>query len=355
MSALPWIAFIVLVVLLLAFDLGVLNRKPHAMKTGEALGWTAFWVSLGLCFCGVIYWLYENHVLGIGQTIGHPLTGKQAATQFLTAYIVEETLSIDNLFVMAMIFNHLAVPAQHQHRVLFFGILGALVFRGIFIGAGLAFINLFTWAMYLFGALLIYTAVKMFTAGEDEFDVSEHPLLRMVRRHYPVTNEYHGANFFVHIDGKRMATPMFIALVLVEASDIVFAVDSVPAVFGVTQDPFIAFTSNVFAILGLRSLYFALAAVIHRFRYVKVSLVFVLGFVGVKMMLTHHYHIDSGISLAVIATLLGGGVLASLFGKPVEVPAALTGEEPKVTVPGSHDTETQADDQSGDQDKRAHS
>ncbi|HEX7480173.1 MAG TPA: TerC family protein [Polyangiales bacterium] len=311
MSLIPWIGFVALVVFLLAFDLGVLNKKPHVVKPTEALGWTVLWVTLSLGFNACIYLMYEHHFLGIGQTIGHSMSGKHAAMQFFTAYVVEESLSIDNLFVMALIFNYFAVPAQYQHRVLFLGILGALVFRGLFIGLGLAFINLFTWAVYVFGALLLYTAGKMLVAKEDSLEPDKHPLVRTVRRYYPMTADYHADRFFVHLDGKHMATPLCVALVLIESSDVVFAADSVPAVFGVTHDPFIAFTSNVFAILGLRSLYFALAAALHAFRYMKVSLVFVLAFVGVKMMLTHLHPIDTITSLLVIGSLLGVGVVAS--------------------------------------------
>jgi tellurite resistance protein TerC len=312
MSLIPWIGFVVLVIFLLALDLGVLNKTPHVVKPREALVWTVLWVSLALGFNACIYLMYEHHFLGVGQLIGHPMSGKHAAMEFFTAYVVEESLSIDNLFVMALIFNYFAVPAQYQHRVLFLGILGALVFRGIFIGAGLAFINLFAWSVYVFGALLIYTAAKMLVAREESLQPDKHPLVRAVRRYYPMTESYREDRFFVYEAGKRMATPLCVALVLIESSDVVFAADSVPAVFGVTHDPFIAYTSNVFAILGLRSLYFALAAALHSFRYMKVSLVFVLAFVGIKMMLTHLHPIDTISSLVVIASLLSVGVVASI-------------------------------------------
>jgi tellurite resistance protein TerC len=316
MGSLPWIGFVVLVVLLLALDLGVLNRRPHAISAAEALRWTVLWVGLALTFNVALGFMYEYRVFGIGVNVGDPLTGKQAALQFFTAYVVEESLSIDNLFVMALVFRYLAVPALYQHRVLFFGILGALVFRGLFIGAGLAFIHLFTWAVYVFGALLLYTAVRMlFSKEEDEGDLDKNLLVRILRLFLPVTTQYEDDKFFTRLGGKIAATPLCVALMLIESSDIVFAVDSVPAVFGVTGDPFIAFTSNVFAILGLRSLYFALAAALHSFRYIKVSLVLVLAFVGAKMLLTHHLPIGSGISLGVILALLGGGVIASLVGR----------------------------------------
>ena len=313
MSVLPWIGFIVLVLLLLSLDLGVLNRRPHTISTAQALRNTALWVSLAMAFNASVYFMYEHHWFGVGDTIGEAQSGGQAALQFFTAYVVEESLSVDNLFVMAMIFRYFAVPNAYQHRVLFLGILGALVFRGGFIGAGMAFIHHFTWAIYVFGALLVLTALKMLLSNDDSPEPDRHPLVRVVRYFYPMTTEYHGDRFFVRISGKRYATPLCLALVLVEGSDIVFAVDSVPAVFGVTRDPFIAFTSNVFAMLGLRSLYFALAAAMHSFRYLKMSLVIILGFVGVKMLLTEVAHIDTLVSLAIIALVLGAGIAASLL------------------------------------------
>jgi len=325
MSALPWIGFVVLVLLLLALDLGVLNRRPHTVTTRQALRSTALWVSLALVFNVCVYFMYEHELFGIGTRFGQPQSGAQAALQFLTAYVVEESLSVDNLFVMAMIFRYFAVPNAYQHRVLFLGILGALVFRGVFIGAGMAFIHRFEWAIYVFGGLLVVTAVKLLLSRDENLHPEKHVLVRIVRYFYPMTSEYHGDRFFVRIGGTLSATPLCLALVLVEGSDIVFAVDSVPAVFGVTRDPFIAFTSNVFAMLGLRSLYFALAAAMSSFRYLKVSLVFILGFVGLKMLLTDVVHIDTLLSLAVIAGMLAAGVVASLALKtsePIEALAA---------------------------------
>jgi len=324
MSVLPWIGFIVLVLVLLALDLGVLNRKAETMTTARALRATAAWVTLALGFNVCVYFMYEHQLFGIGTRFGQSQSGSQAALQFFTAYVVEESLSVDNLFVMAMIFRYFAVPNAYQHRVLFLGILGALVFRGIFIGAGLAFIHHFAWAIYVFGGLLVLTALKMLFSEDDNLQPDRHPLVRLVRYFYPMTTEYHGDRFFVRLSGKLTATPLLLTLVLVEGSDIVFAVDSVPAVFGVTRDPFIAFTSNVFAMLGLRSLYFVLAAAMNSFRYLKASLVLILGFVGLKMLLTDVAHIDSLISLAIIAGVLAAGMLASLLipGDPAEVHAS---------------------------------
>jgi tellurite resistance protein TerC len=316
MSRVPWIAFIGLVIVLLALDLGVFNRKPHEISAREALRSTMLWVALALVWNVAIGIAYEQHLFGLTDQYGAAQSGRQAALQFFSAYLVEESLSIDNLFVMALVFRYFAVPPLYQHRVLFFGILGAVVFRGIFIGAGLALIDLFTWAVYVFGALLIVSAGRMLISRDDQMDLAGNPLLRAAQHVLPLTQQYHGAKFLVRIDGKRVATPLCLALVFIEGSDIVFAVDSVPAVFGVTRDPYIAFTSNVFAILGLRSLYFALAAVMNSFRYIKVSLVAVLAFVGAKMLLTHVLPIGSVLSLGIIVGLLAAGALASLLVKP---------------------------------------
>jgi len=321
MSSIPWIGFLCLVLALLALDLGVFRRRGQTVSAREALLATGCWVLLALAWNVSLGFMYEYHWLGVGVTLGMPQTGRHAAFAFFTSYLVEESLSVDNLFVMALLFRYFQVPDAYQHRVLFFGILGALVFRGVFIVAGLSLIQRFEWIVYVFGALLLYTAVRMLFASEDSYDPNRSLLLRLARRILPVTPDYHEDRFFVHQNDRWYATPLFLALLVIEASDVVFAVDSVPAVFGVTRDPFIAFTSNVFAILGLRSLYFALAAVMNSFRYMKVSLVFVLAFVGAKMLLSHWVSLDQSISLAVIVTLLAGGVIASLFAKD-EKPAS---------------------------------
>jgi TerC family integral membrane protein len=314
-----WVCFVLLVLSLLALDLGVFNRNPHAISAKEALGWTAFWVALALGFNAVVYFMYEHHWLGMGEVPGHEVTGRAAALAFFTGYLVEKSLSLDNIFVIALIFGYFRVPTQYQHRVLFWGILGALVMRGTMIGAGIAVIQRFTWLTYVFGGLLILTAAKMMVTGDDSIEPEKNPMIRMFRRLYPVTNDFHDAHFFVTIRGQHMATPLALALVIVETSDLLFAVDSIPAVFAVTLDPFIVFTSNVFAILGLRSLYFALAAVLDRFHYLKSSLVFVLTFVGVKMVIEHHYPISAPASLSVIVGILLVGVLASSLATNVQV------------------------------------
>jgi TerC family integral membrane protein len=313
-----WVCFVLLVLSLLALDLGVFNRNPHAISAKEALGWTAFWVALALGFNAVVYVMYEHHWLGIGQLHGHETTGRTAAIAFFTGYVVEKSLSLDNIFVIAMIFAYFKVPVQYQHRVLFWGILGALVMRGAMIGAGIAVIQRFTWLIYVFGGLLIVTAAKMMVTNDEMIEPEKNPMIRLFRRVYPVTTDFHDAHFFVKLNGQHMATPLALALVIVETSDLLFAVDSIPAVFAVTLDPFIVFTSNVFAILGLRSLYFALAAVLDRFHYLKSSLVFVLTFVGVKMVISHHYPISAPASLSVIVGILLVGVLASILATHVQ-------------------------------------
>jgi len=314
MTILIWIGFVVFVLLMLALDLGVFNRQAHVVKTREALAWTGVWILVALGFNVAVYYMYRHHWLGMGVRIGHDLTGEQAALQFFTGYVIEKSLSLDNIFVIALIFNYFAVPAIYQHRVLFWGVLGALVMRGMMIAAGAALINRFEWTIYIFGGLLLVTAVKMLVVHHDDVHPERNPLVKLARRIYPVTAAYEGQHFFSHLDGRRAMTPLFLVLLVVESSDVLFAVDSIPAIFAVTRDPFLVFTSNVFAILGLRSLYFALAAVMGRFRYVKSSLVFVLAFVGIKMLLSHHHPIPTAFSLAVIAGILAVGVLASLFG-----------------------------------------
>jgi tellurite resistance protein TerC len=318
MTWLLWTGFLTLIGLLLALDLGVLNRKPHVVSAREALGWTGTWIAVSLLFNALIYVMYENHWFGIGESVTHSISGRQAAVDFFTAYVVEKSLSLDNIFVMAMIFSYFGVPPQYQHRVLFWGILGALVMRGGMIAVGLALISMFSWVTYIFGGLLLLTAAKMLIVQDDNLDPEKNVLLRMVRRWIPVTDAFREHFFFVREHGRLMATPLFLTLALVESTDVIFAVDSIPAVFSVTRDPFIVFTSNVFAILGLRSLYFALAAVMDRFQYLKTSLVFLLAFIGVKMIISHHYPISTEVSLAMIGGILLVGVMASLLGANVD-------------------------------------
>jgi len=308
-----WIAFLVFIVTMVALDLGVFHRKDKVITIRSALAWSAFWIALALLFNILVYLLYENNYTWASLATEH-LTGRQAAAQYLMGYVLEKSLSLDNIFVIAMVFSYFRVPLALQHRVLFWGILGAVVLRGVMIGLGVALINRFDWVTYVFGAFLLYSAVRMLLLRHENLEPGDNPLVRLAKRWVPMTHEFHGHKFLVKVDGKLVATPLLLALLLVESSDLMFAVDSIPAVFAVTRDPFIIFTSNVFAILGLRSLYFVLATYMEKFRYLKHSLVFVLAYVGVKMMLSNHYHIPDGASMGIIVGILLVGVLASIRG-----------------------------------------
>ena len=308
-----WLGFLALIAVIVALDLGVFHKQARVVSLPEALGWSAVWVTLALLFNVGVYYLYELNPAGWDMDTAQ-LSGKEAAMQFFTGYLVEKSLSIDNIFVIAMIFAHFRVPLADQHRVLFWGIFGAIVLRGIMIFLGVALIERFSWIVYFFGAMLIYSAVSMLLASHEEtLEPDKNWLVRLIRRFHPVTDQFHGNRFFVSINGVRTATPLFIALCLVETSDILFAVDSIPAIFAITRDPFIVFTSNIFAILGLRSLYFVLAGLMEKFRYLKLSLVFLLAYIGVKMMLVHHYPIPNVVSLAIIGGILSVGILASIL------------------------------------------
>ena len=304
-----WIGFVAFVLFMLALDLGVFHRHAHVVTISESLAWTAFWVVLALIFNAAVYFMYQHHWLGIGLEIGHPLGGREAALQFFTGYLIEKSLSVDNIFVIAVVFSYFGVPSLYQHRVLFWGILGALVLRGIMIAAGAALIQRFDWIVYVFGGLLIVTAVKLLVTRHDTIDPGRNPLVKLARRLCPVSDRFEADRFFTTLGGRRAITPLFLVLLVV----VLFAVDSIPAIFAVTRDPFLVFTSNVFAILGLRSLYFALAGVMNKFHYLQTSLVFVLAFVGIKMILSHHHPIPTYVSLAIIGAILSVGVLASIL------------------------------------------
>jgi tellurite resistance protein TerC len=296
-SPLLWGGFLCFVLAMLALDLGVFHRKAHTVSIREAAIWSAVWVGFALLFgAGVHYWY-----------------GPERALEFATGYVIEKALSVDNIFVFVVIFGYFAVPNALQHRVLFWGILGALVMRAIFIMLGGAFLAKFHWAIYVFGGILVVTGIKLLVQRNEHYDPAGNPIVKLFRRFMPVSDKYDGQNFFTRIDGRRFATPLFLALLVVEATDVVFAVDSIPAIFAITKDPFIVFTSNIFAILGLRSLYFLLAGVVDKFRYLKLGLSFVLVFVGLKMLLVDYYKVPVGLSLAIIAGILGGSVIASLI------------------------------------------
>jgi tellurite resistance protein TerC len=313
MTYLVWIGFLIFILVMVLLDLGVFHRRAHEVSVREALAWTCVWIALALVFNVCVYFLYETSPGSWASLEMHPLTGREAATQFFTGYVLEKSLSMDNIFVIAMIFAYFSVPLKNQHRLLFWGIMGAVVLRGIMIALGAALIARFDWIIYVFGGLLLVSAAKMMIAQTENIAPEKNLVVRLVRRLYPVTHEIDSGRFFVRLNGQWAATPLFLALILIETSDILFAVDSIPAVFAVTRDPFLVFTSNIFAILGLRSMYFVLAGFMHQFRYLKTSLVFVLAYVGVKMMLSHHYPIPNLASLAIIAGILAVGILASLI------------------------------------------
>ena len=292
-----WVAFNAFVLVMLAVDLGVLHRRAHEVRLKEALVWSGIWIALALLFAlGVYSW-----------------DGPQPALEFLTGYLIEKSLSVDNIFVFVLIFSYFKVPARYQHTVLFWGILGALVMRAIFIFAGIALLQRLHWILYVFGALLILTGIKMATEKDKEIHPDKNPLLKLFRRLVPVTEDYHADHFFVKQTGHYAATPLFIVLLVVETTDVIFAVDSIPAILSITIDPFLVYTSNVFAILGLRALYFALAGVVRLFHYLHYGLSAILVFVGAKMLLADVYKLPVGVALGVIAGILLIAVIASLM------------------------------------------
>jgi len=299
-SPLHWIAFAVIVSVLLAVDLGVFHRKPHAISFREAAGWSVFWISLALAFNGFVWWRF----------------GPVAGQEFLAGYLIEQALSVDNVFVFLILFSTFAVPPELQHRLLFWGVAGAVVMRGLFVFAGVAAINAFHGVLYIFAAILFVTGIKLLRAGEEEAHPERNPLFRAFQRVVPSTSQWRGPAFFVRDNGRWLATPMFTVLVLVELTDLMFAVDSIPAIFAITHDPFIILTSNVFAILGLRSLTFCLSGLLDKLAYLRHALAVVLLFIAVKMAIMEWYKIPIGISLGVVAGVLGVGVALSLLRAP---------------------------------------
>ena len=310
-----WAGFTLFVLAMLGIDLGVFHRRAHEVKVREAFAWTLVWIALALIFNAAFYFWF----------------GPQRALEFFTGYLIEKALSVDNIFVFIVIFSYFGVSKAFQHRVLFWGILGALIMRAIFILLGAALIQQFHWIIYVFGAFLVFTGVKLYVQRGTEVHPERNPLLKLFRRFVPTVNDYRGSRFTTIEGGKRCATPLLLVLVCVEATDLVFAVDSIPAIFAITRDPFIVYTSNIFAILGLRALYFVLAGVMGKFHYLRVGLALVLVFVGAKMMLTDLYKIPIVVSLAVIAVLLAGSVVASLI-RPLAAP---TGPGTPLGPPGA--------------------
>ncbi len=342
-----WVAFIAFVLLMLALDLGVFHREAHVVRVREALAWSAVWLILGLTFAVFVYFAYESQWFGLGSVVdavdGLTNDGATAAQKYLTGYVLEWSLSVDNIFVMVMIFGFFAVPPLYQHRVLFWGILGALFMRGAMIGLGVKLIAEFHWVLNLFAVFLIFTAIKMLSFSSEPGDPRENLVVRLMRRWFPVTTRYHGEHFIVRAGapasyesevpganaipdaavenarpGTRLLTPLALALIMVETTDLIFAVDSIPAIFAITGDPFLVFTSNVFAILGLRSLYFALAGLVKKFRYLKVAIAMVLMVVGVKMLLAESLKLVFGkhfnlYLLMLVFAILAAGVAGSLW------------------------------------------
>ncbi|MFA5786584.1 MAG: TerC family protein [Actinomycetota bacterium] len=304
-----WPAFLAFIVAMLLIDLLVFHRRPHEVSMKEAALWSGVWIAMGLSFAAVV-WAWGGGV---------------AAGEYLAGYLIEKSLSVDNIFVFALLFSYFGLPAAYQHRVLFLGILGALVFRAIFIAGGAALLAHFHWMIYVFGGFLLLTGVKMARHRDVEVHPERNPVLRLIRRAVPMTSEYRGQRFFVREAGRRLATPMLAVLVVIETTDILFAVDSIPAIFAVTRDTFLVFTSNAFAILGLRALYFLLAGMMKRFAYLKTGLAAILVFVGAKMMVSEIYKVPIWASLAVIAAILAAAVTASVLVPPPRLTADLSG------------------------------
>lgn len=296
-----WLGFSLFILTMLGLDLGLFNRKAHTIKYKEAWIWSTVWVTLAMIFCGVVFY-YQGNVRGF---------------EFLTGYLIELSLSVDNLFVFLLIFSYFKVPAQFQHRVLFWGVMGALIMRLTMIFIGAALISRFHWIIYIFGAFLVYTGIKMFRHDEIDIHPDQNPVVRFVTRFLPIARHYDGERFFTSINGKRTGTLLLLVLIVVEVTDLVFAVDSIPAIFAITKDTFIVYTSNVFAILGLRSMYFLLAGVVEKFRYLRTGLAIVLTFIGIKMLVTAvGFHIPIEFSLIFVALVLVGSVVASLLIPP---------------------------------------
>ena len=305
-----WILFIATILLFLALDLGIFNKTPHIISAKEAGKWTAVWVACAILFSGVMYLLYQNALVN-NPTQLKPI---EASMKFITGYLIELSLSVDNIFIIAVIFASFKIPQKYQHRVLFWGIIGAIIFRGLMISFGVVLINKVSWMTYIFGGFLLFTAAKMLFSNDDdeEFEPKKSIVYRTINRIIPVTSHTEKEHFFTKINGVKHATPLFVALLVIEVMDMLFALDSVPAILAITADPFIVFSSNIFAILGLRSMYFFLANMLERFSYLEYSLIAILTFVGIKMLAHDYLHLPEWASLAFIAVALGIGILVSL-------------------------------------------
>ncbi|SDW85016.1 TerC family protein [Aequorivita viscosa] len=306
---LVWGIFIAFIIFFLIVDLGVINRNPHEIKTKEAAFWTSFWVLLALGFSGIIYWLFSEGMVENPTN----LTANQAVLKYITGYFIELSLSIDNVFVIAVIFSSFSIPKKYQHEVLFWGIMGAIVFRALMILFGVALINKFDWIIYVFGVFLLFTAYRMLVHKEAEFDPKKSTVFKFMKKLFPITNKMDGDKFFIRRMGIKAATPLFIALIIIELTDILFALDSIPAILAITSDPFIVFSSNILAIMGLRSMYFLISRMLDKFRYINYSLVIILAFVGIKMLLSDFVHFPELLSLGIIVFSLIGGIVASLL------------------------------------------
>ncbi|MBS1763465.1 MAG: TerC family protein [Bacteroidetes bacterium] len=302
-----WIVFIAIIIVALALDLGIFNRSPHVIKTKEAAIWTGVWVAVAALFSGVIYLAFKN------SWINNPtnLTPINAVIKYITGYLIELSLSVDNIFLIALIFSSFAIPKKYQHEVLFYGVLGAIVFRAIMIVFGVALINKFSWIIYVFGAFLIFTAIKMLISHDKPKNPKKSKLYKWIKKVYPVSNTLYDDHFFVKKGKIRFATPLFVALIIIELTDILFALDSIPAIFAITADPFIIFSSNILAVMGLRSMFFLIVGMLDKFTYISYSLIVILAFVGAKMLLTHHVDIPDWLSLGVIVLALASGMIAS--------------------------------------------
>ena len=303
-----WIIFIIFLLIALALDLGIFNKNPHEISTKEASFWSALWVSIALLFSVVIYFAFQNKWIANPTHIS-PYT---AVVKYITGYLIELSLSVDNIFIIAIIFSSFAIPKKYQHEVLFYGVVGAIVFRALMIYFGITLINHFTWITYVFGVFLLLTAYKMLVQSEEEYNPKKSKLLYWIKKIFPVTYMIDGEKFFIKRKGIKIATPLFISLIIIEFTDLLFAIDSIPAVLAISADPFIVFSSNILAVMGLRSMFFLISNMLNKFRYINYSLVAILAFVGIKMIIVHYVHIPEWLSLCVIGLSLAIGIYASM-------------------------------------------